>query len=186
MCLTSKFGEKYPVYGCQYTGLILVKNRVLVSSEGGPSQFSNRPGHSFNVHLINTETTLRTSMVYIRVHQSFSDMNPVGVLAFGVTITMCTALINFNNYFGSSTTASTITSENLASIKNEEQGNIRRNDSEFSLGLSRSVSINRELSEFGKLCDSGQIFITVSSIGIRMALGSFIVYKIYDTVTNKK
>lgn len=38
---------------------------------------------------------------------------------------------------------------------------INRTDSEMSLGLTRSKSINRELREFGELCESGKVAVLI-------------------------
>ncbi len=77
-----------------------------------------------------------------------------------------------------------MTAEALANHTRLEnaKSKIARCESEFSLGLSRNLSINRELSEFGKFCDSGEMLITVSSYGFRALVGSIILYKLYEKV----
>lgn len=62
---------------------------------------------------------------------------------------------------------------------------IPRCESEFSLGLSRNLSVSRELSEFGKLCDAGELAIMLASCTLRVVVGSALLYKLYIKLTNK-
>lgn len=50
---------------------------------------------------------------------------------------------------------------------------IPRCESEFSLGLGRSKSIDRELSQFGELCYSGQIFLLALRITLGVVVGVY-------------
>jgi hypothetical protein len=76
----------------------------------------------------------------------------------------------------------TLTTENLVSKKGS---NIKRNFSEYSLGLSRSLSVNRDLSTLGPLCDSGQVFLQVTNYSLRAAIGAAIAYGIYTEIKRK-
>jgi hypothetical protein len=60
---------------------------------------------------------------------------------------------------------------------NDESGSFQRSSSEYSLGLCRSQSINRELNEFGALCQTGQIFVFVIEIISVASLASLGFYR---------
>jgi hypothetical protein len=76
----------------------------------------------------------------------------------------------------------TLTTENLVAKKGS---NIKRNFSEFSLGLSRSLSVNKDLSTLGPLCDSGQVFLQVTNYSLRAVIGIAIGYGIYNEIKRK-
>ncbi len=104
--------------------------------------------------------------------------NSLGFASFVVSASVYTT---FRAYFGSSDSNFTI--DNISSRQNATV--LRRNESEFSLGLSRSMSVNKDLTEFGKMCDSGQIFMMVATMTFRVSLGSFLAYKIWNSFDKK-
>lgn len=78
----------------------------------------------------------------------------------------------------------TLTTENLASVT-KKGSKIKRNFSEYSLGLSRNLSVNRDLSTLGPLCDSGQMFLQITNYSLRAAIGAAIGYGIYAELRRK-
>ena len=57
---------------------------------------------------------------------------------------------------------------------------IPRTDSEFSIGLGRSNSVEKHLQDLGTLCDSGQYFISLTRttvLSIVLCTGAYLTYK---------
>lgn len=62
---------------------------------------------------------------------------------------------------------------------------IPRNDSEFSLGLSRNESVNRELNEIGPLCETGQTALLILQFSGLTLLGTAGILAAFMTRSNK-
>ena len=64
--------------------------------------------------------------------------------------------------------------------KSKKAAAIPRSDSEFSIGLGRSNSVEKHLGELGTLCDSGLYVISLSrkaAISIVLCTGAYLTYK---------
>jgi hypothetical protein len=69
--------------------------------------------------------------------------------------------------------------------KNKSLNFLQRSDSEFSIGLGRSASIQRELSEFGPLCHTGQIIQTFINHFLIIGFPSLLLIFIFEDFITK-
>lgn len=77
---------------------------------------------------------------------------------------------------------SLLNEENLSKLPKTNssfnQTNIKRNESEFSLGFNRNPSLAGHLYEYGEFCQSGQFFIFLLRYASYAFLGSFLIHNI--------
>lgn len=75
--------------------------------------------------------------------------------------------VDLNSLFGSEQHAASLSS-------------IRRNDSEYSLGLSRNDSIDKDLTTLGDLCTVGQVAVDFTRLSLIFASGLWYLSTVYD------
>ncbi|RYG97195.1 hypothetical protein EON65_53240 [archaeon] len=63
--------------------------------------------------------------------------------------------------------------------------NLKRNESEFSLGLNQRESIGVGLCDLGEMCSSGQVAVLVSKQLLTSAVVAFAGYGLYKAVTTR-
>lgn len=102
--------------------------------------------------------------------------------AFFVTSAALSTFLRYLNTYGSNREVSdTPINNNYMSLQNKQQSftginltaSIKRNESEFSLGLNREQSLPSKLSELGELCQTGQLAL-LSLRNIAVISGVFI------------
>ena len=62
---------------------------------------------------------------------------------------------------------------------------IRRNDSEYSLGLGGSESVDRDLNTLGELCSAGQVGLQLGKAAAALAVGWVLCSVAYDRVQRR-
>lgn len=107
------------------------------------------------------------------------DSSPFAAILWSTCSVVSIALTNYSRR--TITTAGAIENKSkddllYSDVSSSKQ--IRRNDSEFSLGLSRCDSVNINLNEIGPLCSSAQIFLFWAKKSILVVASSCVIFLI--------